>query len=184
MERERIILGIDPGTNAMGYGLIACKSNQASLIKFDVVKTSGESFEKLSLIFNTILDIIDRYKPGELSIESTFYGKNIQSMLKLGRAQGMAIAAALFRGLKVTEYSPRRIKQSVTGRGNASKEQVAAMLSRILGEALPVGSLDATDALAAAVCHFLQKDASVISAERAYKSWKDFVAENPGKSKK
>lgn len=176
---ERIILGIDPGTNIMGYGLIINKGNSIELIKMDVVKFAKIDNQPLKLkkIFETTLELIDRYKPDELSIEAPFYGKNIQSMLKLGRAQGVAIAAALFRSVPIFEYSPRKIKQSITGNGNASKEQVAAMLLNLLKIKEIPKYLDASDGLAVAVCHFFQKN--ITKKGKSYSGWKSFLAENP-----
>ncbi|MDP2423082.1 MAG: crossover junction endodeoxyribonuclease RuvC [Bacteroidales bacterium] len=182
MDQERIILGIDPGTNIMGYGVIACKGGKVRLIALDVVKMAGSADQhaKLKRIFETTLQLIDLHSPTQLSIESTFFGKNVQSMLKLGRAQGVAIAAALYRGLEVFEYSPRRIKQSITGRGNASKDQVAAMLSRLLEINLLSSGFDATDGLAVAMCHVFQKDTNA-QMPKSHNSWKSFIAENPNR---
>ncbi|MFA4852856.1 MAG: crossover junction endodeoxyribonuclease RuvC [Bacteroidales bacterium] len=176
---ERIILGIDPGTNIMGYGLIINKGNSIELIKMDVVRLAKIDNQPLKLkkIFETTLELIDQYKPDELSIEAPFYGKNIQSMLKLGRAQGVAIAAALFRSVPIFEYAPRKIKQSITGNGNASKEQVAAMLLTLLKIKEAPKYLDATDGLAVAVCHFFQKN--ITEKGKSYSGWKSFLAENP-----
>lgn len=176
---ERIILGIDPGTTIMGYGLILCKGNAIELIKTDVVKLSGISNQPLKLkrIFETTLELINQYKPDELAIEAQFFGKNVQSMLKLGRAQGVAIAAALYRDIPIFEYSPRKIKQSVTGNGNSSKEQVSAMLINLLKITKPPQYLDATDGLAVAVCHFFQKGKP--ETGKSYSGWKTFLTENP-----
>ena len=156
---ERIILGIDPGTNIMGYGLIIDKGKSIELIKMDVIKLNKIENQPLKLkkIFETTLELIDTHKPDEFSIEAPFYGKNVQSMLKLGRAQGVAMAAALFRSVPIFEYSPKKIKQSITGNGNASKEQVAAMLFTLLKYKDAPKYLDATDGLAVAVCHYFQK---------------------------
>lgn len=180
MDTTRIILGIDPGTNIMGYGVIECNGNKLRLIALDTLKMTGndDQYTKLIKIFKTVVQLIDEYAPTQLSIESTFYGKNVQSMLKLGRAQGVAIAAALFRELEVFEYSPRRIKQSITGRGNASKEQVAAMLARLLEVDIPTIGFDATDGLAVAVCHFFQAGKDVERAT-SHTGWKSFIATNP-----
>jgi crossover junction endodeoxyribonuclease RuvC len=181
---ERIILGIDPGTTIMGYGLIINKGSTITLIKMDVIKLSKIENQPLKLkkIFETTLELIEQYKPDELSIEAPFYAKNIQSMLKLGRAQGVAIAAALYRSIPIFEYSPRKIKQSITGNGNSSKEQVAAMLMNLLKiQDLPE-HLDATDAVAAAVCHYFQKNTTVQG--KSYTGWKSFLVDNPGRIKK
>jgi len=181
---ERIILGIDPGTNIMGYGLILVKDNSIELITMDVIKLSKIENQPLKLkkIFETTLEIIDQYKPDELSIEAPFYGKNVQSMLKLGRAQGVAIAAALYRKVPIFEYSPKKIKQSITGNGNASKEQVAAMLMNLMKIKDIPEFLDATDGLAAAVCHYFQKNATVKG--KSYSGWKSFISENPDRLSK
>ncbi|MCF8217350.1 MAG: crossover junction endodeoxyribonuclease RuvC [Bacteroidales bacterium] len=179
MDNEKIILGIDPGTNIMGYGLISCHGKNISLITMGVLKLSGLSNHALKLkkIFDKVLSIIDEYHPDELAIEAPFYGKNVQSMLKLGRAQGVAMASALYRDIPITEYSPRRIKQSITGRGAASKEQVAAMLENLVRFQEVPEYLDATDGLAVAVCHSFQ--GSTASSGNKYGSWKSFLNNNP-----
>ena len=177
--KERIILGIDPGTNITGYGVIKVSGNIPEMIaigSIDLTK-SGDHYIKLKHIFERTIGIIDEYHPDELAIEAPFYGKNVQSMLKLGRAQGAAIAAALTRSLPIFEYAPRKIKMSITGQGAASKEQVAAMLMRILKFKKLEIKLDATDGLAAALCHFYQSNNP--SKEKAYSSWKDFMNKNP-----
>ena len=179
--KERIILGIDPGTLVMGYGLISCLPNpkvlQAGILKLDS-KTSHPL--RLKKIFEYLNTLILKYHPDELAIEAPFFGKNVQSMLKLGRAQGVAIAAALQHELPVTEYAPRKIKQSITGNGNASKEQVAAMIQNILQYHAPT-VLDASDALAVALCHFYQHTASLKS--KSYSGWHAFVKSNPNRIK-
>ncbi|PCJ89483.1 MAG: crossover junction endodeoxyribonuclease RuvC [Flavobacteriales bacterium] len=176
---ERIILGIDPGTTIMGYGIIEVQGYNMKMTSMGVVhlnKLANHSL-KLRKIFEKTLWLIDEYKPDELSIEAPFYGKNVQSMLKLGRAQGVAMASALHRDIPIFEYSPKKIKQSITGNGNASKEQVAAMLKSLFKiEELPK-KLDATDGLAAAVCHFFQK--TTTKSEKNYGSWKAFLSDNP-----
>jgi len=180
----RIILGIDPGTTITGYGIITTDLKKPVLLSFGVLNLSklSDHYEKLHKIFERTLSLIDEYKATELAIESQFFGKNVQSMLKLGRAQGTAIAAALYRHLPVFEYAPRKIKMSITGQGSASKEQVAFILQRILKfEDLPK-NLDATDGLAAAVCHFFQNSYETKGNDKA-KSWKDFVARNPKRVK-
>jgi len=176
---ERIILGIDPGTNIMGYGIILTKGNSIELIKMDILKLSKIENQPLKLkkIFETTLEIIEIHKPDELAIEAPFFGKNVQSMLKLGRAQGVAIAAALYKSIPVFEYSPRKIKQSITGNGSASKEQVAAMLFNLLKIKDAPASLDASDGLAVAVCHYFQRKTSVEG--KSYTGWKTFLSENP-----
>ncbi|MCX6234711.1 MAG: crossover junction endodeoxyribonuclease RuvC [Bacteroidetes bacterium] len=178
---ERIILGIDPGTNIMGYGVIRQKDEELTLLGMGALKLAGlpDPMVKLEKILQTTLSLIDQYRPDELSIEAPFYGKNIQSMLKLGRAQGVAIAAALLRKLPIFEYSPRKVKQSITGKGGASKEQVAAMLQKFFTVEVSPGQLDATDAIAIALCHYFQRMPSVSKSQ--YHSWKGFVNENPGR---
>ena len=177
--KERIILGIDPGTNITGYGVIRTVGTVPELIAIGSVDLS--KFEDHYLIIKHIFDrtigIIDEYHPDELAIEAPFYGKNVQSMLKLGRAQGAAISAALTRSLPIFEYAPRKIKMSITGQGAASKEQVASMLMKILKFKITDIKLDATDGLAAALCHFYQTNNPV--QEKAFNSWKDFMSKNP-----
>src|ERR1700749_3543378 len=159
LHKERIILGIDPGTAVMGYGLIKETGPKIELISLGVIKMESldDHMLKLQRIFEKTVALIDNYNPDCLAIEAPFYGKNIQVMLKLGRAQGMAIAAALSRNIDVSEYAPRKIKQSITGNGNATKEQVAAMMQRLLSFKETPEFLDATDGLAVAVCHSFQK---------------------------
>jgi crossover junction endodeoxyribonuclease RuvC len=163
----------------MGYGLIIDKGKSIELIKMDVIKLNKIENQPLKLkkIFETTLELIDTHKPDEFSIEAPFYGKNVQSMLKLGRAQGVAMAAALFRSVPIFEYSPKKIKQSITGNGNASKEQVAAMLFTLLKYKDTPKYLDATDGLAVAVCHYFQKGPSNEGAK--YSGWKSFLTNNP-----
>ena len=177
------ILGVDPGTNVLGYGLIEVENKTLSLLDLGVVqlKGAGSQPEKLKQIFVQLHMIISEYKPGQMAIEAPFYGKNIQSMFKLGRAQGVAMAAAIMQGLEVTEYSPKKIKQSVTGNGNASKEQVAAMLGNILKTDLGDHYLDATDALATAVCHYYQST-SLLGGSKS-KDWSAFIRDNPDRIK-
>lgn len=176
---ERIILGIDPGTNITGYGVIKAIGNVPELIAIGAIDLSkyDDHYVKLKHIFDRVTGIIDEYHPDELAIEAPFYGKNVQSMLKLGRAQGAAIAAALSRSLPIFEYAPRKIKMSITGQGAASKEQVASMLMNILRFRLNETKLDATDGLAAALCHFYQTNNPL--AEKSFNSWKDFLNKNP-----
>jgi len=180
---ERIILGIDPGTTIMGYGIISVKGSLQELLTMGVLKLNKYDNQaiKLKKIFEKTLFLIDEYHPDELSIEAQFFGKNVQSMLKLGRAQGVAIAAALYRDLPVNEYSPRKIKQSITGSGSSSKEQVAAMLYRILKIDKAPSYLDATDGLAAAVCHSFQKGFE--SNDKKYGGWDSFISQNPERKK-
>ncbi len=181
MNKERIILGIDPGTTIMGYGLIRERDSKIELISIGVIQLSKLENQALKLkkIFERTLSMIDEYHPDELAIEAPFYGKNVQSMLKLGRAQGVAMAAALYRSVPIYEYSPKKIKQSITGHGNASKEQVAAMLMSMVGLKEKPRHLDATDGLAAAVCHFFQKNPG--EKQNSYNGWGQFIARNPGR---
>jgi len=180
---EKIILGIDPGTNILGYGLIEVRGKTPQLITMGVLELSKykDHYLKLRKIFERVISLIDSYHPDELAIEAPFYGKNVQSMLKLGRAQGVAMAAALSRSLPIFEYAPLRIKQAITGRGNASKEQVALFLQQYLDMGEIPKHLDATDGLAAAVCHCFQKQ-NLVSSGGA-KSWKEFIRNNPGRVK-
>jgi crossover junction endodeoxyribonuclease RuvC len=189
-EADRIILGIDPGTNIMGYGLIAVKGTSMSLIALGVIhldKLDDHSL-KLKRIFEKTLGLIDEYKPDDLSIEAPFFGKNVQSMLKLGRAQGVAMAAGLYRSVPIFEYSPRKIKQSITGSGNASKEQVSAMLQNLFKFEQVPSHLDATDGLAAAVCHYFQNGKNIAAGAKketgkgkTLTGWKAFLTENPSR---
>ena len=180
---ERIILGIDPGTTIMGYGIISASKPKPKVLAIGVVnlKKYTDHYVTIKTIYEKTMSLIEQYLPDELAIEAPFYGKNIQSMLKLGRAQGAAISAALNRDLPIFEYAPRKIKMAITGNGNASKEQVAAFLSSYLKLEDVPDSLDATDGLAAAVCHYFQK--KVGTDDKNYKSWKDFMAKNPGRVK-
>lgn len=180
---DRVVLGIDPGTNIMGYGIVGNNGKNPKLITMGIIdlKKIDDPYKKLQIIFNATTKLIDEYKPNELAIEAPFYGKNVQSMLKLGRAQGVAISAALHRNLPIFEYAPRKIKMAITGQGNASKEQVAAMLQKMLKfEDMP-SNMDATDGLAAAVCHFYQNIPGVSTAK--VNSWKDFLSKNPDRVK-
>jgi crossover junction endodeoxyribonuclease RuvC len=176
---DRIILGIDPGTIVLGYGIIGISKNNPRVLALGVLKLSKYTGYALKLkkIFERVVSLVDEYHPDELSIEAPFYAKNVQSMLKLGRAQGVAMAAALSRDVPITEYSPRKIKQSITGNGNASKEQVAAMLVHLLKFENSNDTFDATDGLAAALCHYYNKSGG--SQEKSYSSWKSFINENP-----
>lgn len=176
--QDRIILGIDPGTRVMGYGLIHQKGKKLNLITLGVLKLHKYKEHELRLkkIYEKVSNLINEYKPDELSIEAQFYGKNVQSMLKLGRAQGVAIAASLAKDIPYVEYEPKKIKKAITGNGNASKEQVAAMLKSTVGLKEVPDLLDATDGLAAAVCHYYQKD---LGQGKTYSSWKSFLNENP-----
>lgn len=178
---EKIILGIDPGTSVTGYGVIKVVDKSMQLIVMDQLLLSkyDSHYLRLKKIFEKTQQIIDNYKPDIIAIEAPFYGKNVQSMLKLGRAQGVAMAAGLMREVPIVEYAPKKIKMSITGNGNASKEQVAGMLQNLLKlKHLPT-HLDATDGLAAAVCHFYNEGR--ITADNNYTGWKAFVKKNPGK---
>jgi crossover junction endodeoxyribonuclease RuvC len=180
---ERIILGIDPGTNVTGYGVIRASGKVPELVTLGSINLSkfGDHYLKLKHIFDRTLGLIDEYHPDELAVEAPFYGKNVQSMLKLGRAQGAAIAAALYRSVPIFEYAPRKIKMSITGQGAASKEQVASMLMNILKFKEEEIILDATDGLAAALCHFYQSENR--AKDNPYNSWKDFINKNPRRVK-
>lgn len=177
---EKIILGIDPGTTVMGYGLIKTKGEKIELITLGVIHLSKLANQALKLrkIFEKTLMLIDEYNPDELAIEAQFFGKNVQSMLKLGRAQGVAISAALYRDIPYTEYEPKKIKKAITGNGSASKEQVAGMLKHLIGLQEVPDLLDATDALATAICHHYQRKTNV-STE--YSGWAGFLKDNPNR---
>ncbi len=197
MSPDRIILGIDPGTRIMGWGVIGIYGSNARFISMGVLdfKRDNDHHTKLNLIFKEVSSLIQRFKPHELAVEAPFYGKNVQSMLKLGRAQGVAISAALSYNLPITEYAPRKIKLSITGKGSASKEQVASVISKILSVEQMPESLDATDGLAVAFCHFLTS--SVVTGLQRVSdngktpkikpvrggSWESFVRNNPGRVK-
>jgi crossover junction endodeoxyribonuclease RuvC len=194
LPEEKIILGLDPGTNVMGYGLIEIAKSKITLLQYGVIHLSKyEGYElKLKKIFERILSLVDEYHPDEVALEAPFYGKNVQSMLKLGRAQGVAMAAALYRDIPITEYAPKKVKQSVTGNGNASKEQVAKMLMMMLSIKEMPKLLDATDALAVALCHHLQnkidiptekKSTTRKSSSKKSSSWETFLKENPDRKK-
>ncbi len=180
METEKIILGIDPGTNLMGYGVLRVVGNKAEAVALGVIDMHkmADGYLKLGHIYERVSGIIESYLPDELAIEAPFFGKNVQSMLKLGRAQGVAIAAAIEHDVPIHEYAPMKIKMALTGTGSASKEQVAGMLQRILklDEEQMRQHLDATDALAAAYCHYMQ--ARRPASQASYRSWKDFALKN------
>ena len=177
---EKIIMGIDPGTNVMGYAILKVKGNKAEMVAFGVIelKKYPSHYLKLGKIFERVLSIIDSYHPDELAIEAPFFGKNVQSMLKLGRAQGVAICAAIQRDVPITEYEPKKIKMAITGNGAASKQQVAAMLQRMLkiSDEIMNIQLDATDALGAAYCHFIQMGRPASSGKKT--SWADFAKQH------
>jgi crossover junction endodeoxyribonuclease RuvC len=177
---EKIILGIDPGTNVMGYGVIKVIGNKAEMVSMGVIdlRKIPDPYLRLGYIFERVTGIIDSFLPDEMAIESPFFGKNVQSMLKLGRAQGVAIAAAIHHDIPIHEYAPLKIKMAITGVGSASKQQVAGMLQRMLNldaDEMPK-FMDATDALGAAYCHFLQMGRP--ESQASFKSWKDFVNKN------
>ncbi len=180
---DRIIIGIDPGTNIMGYGILGIYGRKPSMIAMGLIELSkiGDHYLRLRRIYERVSMLVEQYCPDEMAIEAPFFGKNVQSMLKLGRAQGVAMAAALGRQVPITEYEPRKIKMAITGNGAASKEQVCEMLVRILGipreNLLP--KLDATDTLAAALCHFYESQKPAVA--KGSKSWKDYIANHPDK---
>lgn len=186
MIKERIILGIDPGTTVMGYGLIKVENNKPQLLAMGILQLDKyeDHYLRLRRIFERVISLIDEFLPDELAIEAPFFGKNVQSMLKLGRAQGVAMAAALTRDIPIFEYAPLKIKMAITGNGRAAKEQVAYMLQRYLKipdeQMLP--QLDATDGLAAALCHYFQTGRP--QSETKYNSWKDFINKNDKRVKK
>ena len=184
-KNSKIILGIDPGSLIMGFGVIAVSGHGVSLIIMDVLKLSSKTnaYERLQIIHSKVCELVKIHSPQALAIEAPFFGKNVQSMLKLGRAQGVAIAAAMQAGVSVTEYSPRKIKQSITGNGNADKLQVLKMLQRILLFDEHPRYLDATDALAVAVCHHFQGNCLTDTSEKKLSGWKDFLSQNPQRVK-
>lgn len=179
-QADKIILGIDPGTNIMGYGLISIKKKEISLLAMGAIHLTklGDHSIRLKKIFERTLQLIDDFKVDEMAIEAPFYGKNAQSMLKLGRAQGVAMAASLTREVPVQEYMPKKIKKAITGKGAASKEQVAAMLKTIVPFKDSPKYLDATDGLAVAICHHFQGSA-IAGGQKSYSSWGSFLKNNP-----
>jgi crossover junction endodeoxyribonuclease RuvC len=183
LKSERIILGIDPGTTIMGYGVLKATGNKAECVTLGVIelKKFDNHYLKLQKIFERTTGLIDQYHPDEMAIEAPFFGKNVQSMLKLGRAQGVAMAAALARDIPIFEYAPLKIKMAITGNGKAGKEQVAYMLKNFLKLTDVPPQLDATDGLAAALCHFFENQN--LDKPSAYKSWKDFISQNPSRIK-
>ena len=178
MGKEKIILGIDPGTTIMGFGLIKVIGKTMTFLQLNELdlKKYDDHYLKLKLIFERTIELIDTHHPDEIAIEAPFFGKNVQSMLKLGRAQGVAMAAGLSREIPITEYSPKKIKMAITGNGNASKEQVAKMLQSLLGLKTLPKNLDATDGLAAAVCHFYNEGR--VEVGKSYSGWSAFVKQN------
>lgn len=186
MKEAEIILGIDPGTQLMGYALLRIHNNQPRVLLMDALKLTKEKdiYARLGMIHSKVCELISLYKPSTFAIEAPFFGKNIQSMLKLGRAQGVAIAAAMQAKLVVTEYSPKKIKQSITGNGNADKDQVWKMLQRILNIEEKPQYFDATDALAVALCHHYQANALNSKTDKPLKGWDEFLTKNPGRIKR
>ena len=186
MKTEKIILGIDPGTNIMGYGVLRVVGTKAEMVSMGIIdlRTFEDAYLKLGHIFERVTGIIDAYLPDEMAIEAPFFGKNVQSMLKLGRAQGVAIAAAIKHGVPIHEYAPMKIKMAITGNGSAAKEQVAGMLQRMLHiDPEEMGKfMDASDALGAAYCQFMQMGRP--ESEAHYRGWKDFVNKNQSKIRK
>lgn len=186
---RRIIMGIDPGTNRMGYGVLEVlgRNKLRAVVIGDIDMTKmKDPYDKLKYIFDRVLTLVDEYRPDEVALESPFFGENVQSMLKLGRAQGVAMAAALCRGHKVFEYAPRRVKQAITGNGAAAKEQVASMLKSMFGVEYNPKRLDATDGLAVALCHYFESSSPIphqpVARSRTRSrsaSWESFVAGNP-----
>ncbi len=179
---EKIILGIDPGTVIMGYGVIKTGGSDIRLLEMDVLKFSSKTdvYKRLELIHDRISSLIKEFKPTAFAIEAPFFGKNVQSMLKLGRAQGVAIAAAMQAGLTVNEYSPKKVKQSITGNGNASKEQVMKMLQQIIDIGEAPRYFDASDALSVALCHHFQQRTPQTAGKKS-KDWSAFIANNPSR---
>ena len=183
MKESYKILGIDPGTNVLGYSVLEIYKKTPQVITLGIIhlKNLADHQSKLREIFLQIQEIIECYLPECMAIEAPFYGRNVQSMLKLGRAQGVAMAAGMTMGIAISEYAPKKVKMSITGNGNASKEQVAGMLEQILSYSMKEQHLDATDALAVAVCHFHQN--LQLANKSQYKDWGAFIKANPGKIK-
>lgn len=180
---EKIILGIDPGTTIMGFGLIKVVGKKMQFLQLNELQLSkyDNHYVRLKHIFERTIELIETFHPDEIAIEAPFFGKNVQSMLKLGRAQGVAMAAGLSRDIPITEYSPKKIKMAITGSGNASKEQVAKMLQSLLGLKELPKNLDSTDGLAAAVCHFY--NGNKIETGKSYTGWAAFVKQNENRIK-
>ncbi len=182
-QRDEIILGIDPGSIIMGYAVLAVQDEKTNILAMDVLRLASKKdvYARLETIHSTVCSLIKKYKPTTFAIEAPFFGKNVQSMLKLGRAQGVAIAAAMQYNIEVTEYSPKKVKQSITGNGNADKEQVWKMLHRILNINEKPQFFDSTDALAVALCHYFQISSLLTKNKKNFNGWNDFVAKNPGR---
>ncbi len=184
MEKERVILGIDPGTNLLGFGIIKAVGRQVSYVDMGILdmRRDKEPLRKLSQIYETVSEVCKTYHPDEMAVESPFYGKNAQVILKLGRAQGAALIAALEYGIPVSEYAPRKAKEAIVGNGAASKEQVQMMLEKTLGVKLEAAHLDATDALAIALCHYYQTS-SPLAGGKSASNWAKFIQEHPDRVK-
>lgn len=185
-QQPKLILGVDPGTQMMGYSLLQVNGKQLSVIEMNVIRLTKikDMFERLGMINEAMVKVIREHQPTEMAIEAPFFGKNVQSMLKLGRAQGVAIGIAMEKGLPVTEYSPKKVKQSITGNGNADKEQVWKMLKTIIKIDIPFKTYDATDALAVAVCHHFQGHTGPQGGKKAKGGWESFIKENAHRVKK
>ena len=183
MPSSKIILGIDPGTVIMGYAVVAAEQSKVRLLHMDVLKliSQKDTYQRLEVIFSKVSELIKIYQPTMFAIEAPFFGKNVQSMLKLGRAQGVAIAAAMDKKIPVTEYSPKKVKQSITGNGNAGKDQVMKMLQTLLSFTGNPKQYDATDALAVAMCHHFQLRSVIGKTTKGAKGWEDFIMKNPGR---
>lgn len=181
--QDHIILGIDPGTTVLGYGLISVKAKQIQMLTAGCIRLNkfDDQAKRLKVIYDRLTELIDEYHPDEMAIEAPFFGKNVQSMLKLGRAQGVAIAASLSREVPYAEYAPKRIKKAITGNGSASKQQVAGMLGGILAPAKMPKELDATDGLAAAVCHHYSRNSAGAVGASGNRNWESFIKQNPGR---
>lgn len=182
---ERVIMGIDPGTNVMGYGVLGVNGRKAEVVVMGVIQLSRfeSHYKRLRRIYERVAGLVEQYLPDEMALEAPFFGKNVQSMLKLGRAQGVAMAAALNRDIPISEYAPRSIKMTVTGNGQASKEQVANMLKHLLNlhdDQMP-RLLDATDALAVALTHFYESGKPQVA--HGPSTWAEFIAKNPDRVK-
>jgi crossover junction endodeoxyribonuclease RuvC len=180
MNKSPVILGIDPGTQFMGFALLKADRPNPRVLLMDVLKLTKEKdiYQRLQIIHHKVTELIQLYKPAYFAIEAPFFGKNVQSMLKLGRAQGVAIAAAMQAKLTVTEYSPKKVKQSITGNGNADKEQIWKMLQQQLNIIEKPAYFDATDALAVALCHYYQTSSPLNTTGKAFKGWGDFLKQN------
>ncbi len=182
-EKPLKILGIDPGTTITGYGLVEIRNNQPVILNMGTLVPGkfADHYQRLKHLHERALHLIEEYRPDVMAIEAPFYGKNVQSMLKLGRGQGVIMAAALFHSVPIQEYAPLLVKQSITGMGRASKEQVKYFLQKVYHLTDLDQTLDATDAVAVAICHFIQQGKPQKNKE--YKNWGDFVKKNPGRIK-